>query len=89
MGLVFMIVVGAILGWLVAFILRAESSYDLKINLAAGIGGALLAGLLLAPALSLGNLAAGTYTVDALLFSMAGSLATLLSTNMMRQREML
>ncbi|WP_338241836.1 GlsB/YeaQ/YmgE family stress response membrane protein [Aurantiacibacter hainanensis] len=89
MGLVFLIVVGAILGWLAAFILRAESPQSLKVNVIAGIGGALLAGLLVGPALSMGDLAAGTYTVDALLFSMAGSLATLLVANILRQKEVL
>lgn len=89
MGFVFMIVVGAVLGWLFTFVVCPESSHDLKVNLAAGIGGAVLAGFVLAPALSLGNLAGGTYTVDALLFSMAGSLAALLLANFLRQREVL
>lgn len=89
MGFVFLIVVGAILGWLAAFILRAESPQSLKVNVIAGIGGAMLAGLFLGPALSLGNLAAGTYTVDALLFSLAGSLTTLLVANILRRKELL
>ena len=89
MGFVFMIVAGAVLGWLFTFVVRPQSTHDLKVNLAAGIGGAVLAGLVLVPALSLGNLAAGTYTVDALLFSMAGSLAALLLANFLRQREVL
>ncbi|MWV26549.1 hypothetical protein GRF63_01405 [Erythrobacter sp. GH3-10] len=89
MGLVFLIVEGAILGWLAAFILRAESSRSLKINIASGLIGALLAGLVISPAMSAGNLASGTYTVDAMFISMAGSLAALCVANFLRYRKVL
>ncbi len=89
MGIVFLIVVGAILGWLTAFALRAESSRSLKINIGAGIIGAMLAGLVISPAMHAGNLASGTYTVDALFISMAGSLAMLLVANFLRYQEVL
>ncbi len=89
MGYVFLIVVGAILGWLAAFILRAESSRSLKINIGAGIIGALLAGLFVSPALHAGDLSAGTYRVDAMFISMAGSLAALCVANFLRYREVL
>ncbi len=89
MGYVFLIVVGAILGWLAAFILRAESSRHLKINIGSGVIGALLAGLVISPAISTGDLAGGTYTVDAMFISMAGSLATLFLANFLRYREVL
>ena len=87
MGLVYMIVVGTVLGWLAAFILRRDSDRDLRVFLVAGIAGALFAGLLLSPALNIGNLASGTYTVGALLFSMAGSLAMLFVAGYLRRRE--
>ena len=89
MGYIFLIVLGAILGWLAAFILRAESSRSLKINMGFGVIGAAMAGLVVSPAISTGDLAAGTYTVDALFISMAGSLAALLLANFLRYREIL
>ncbi|MGB3795375.1 MAG: hypothetical protein WA957_03625, partial [Alteraurantiacibacter sp.] len=75
MGYIYLIVVGAVLGWLAAFILRAESSRALTINMVAGVIGALLTGLIICPAICDGDLAAGTYTVDALFVSIAGSIA--------------
>ena len=89
MGYVFLLATGAILGWLAAFILRAESPRNLKINLGAGVIGALLAGLVISPAVSAGNLASGTYTVGAMCISMAGSLMMLLFANVLRYQEVL
>ncbi len=89
MGYVFLLVLGAVLGWLTTFILRAESTRNLKINVGAGVIGALLAGLAISPALSAGNLASGTYTVDAMFISLAGSLAMLLFANVLRSQEVL
>lgn len=89
MGYVFMIVAGAILGWLVAFVLRTECKRDLALNMGAGVLGALLTGLLIGPAVSQGNLAAGTYTVEAILISMGGALAAVFAANILHQREVL
>ena len=51
MGLLFIIVVGAILGWLAAIILRIETPRGILLNIAAGIAGALLTGLVIGPLL--------------------------------------
>lgn len=73
-----MIVSGTILGWQTAFVLRADSVRARWRFMAAGVVGAVLSGLILTPALTHGNLVSGTYTVDALLMTMAGALAALI-----------
>jgi len=88
-GYIFMIVVGAVFGWLAAFVLRAQSDQDLRRYVGAGVVGAMLTGLVLAPLFTQGNLAAGTYTVDALLMTMAGALAALFAAHMLHQRELI
>ena len=87
MGLVFLVVLGGMLGWLAAIINRSENTRGMLLNVAAGIGGALLTGLVLAPLLGVGNLLDGRYSVDGLLTALAGSLVVLVAVNIMRDRE--
>lgn len=89
MGLVFMIVAGAILGWIATFVQQAASFRGLRANLGAGIAGALLAGLLIGPRVGAGNLLSGQYSVDALLVTALGSLLLLASVNLLRKQELL
>jgi uncharacterized membrane protein YeaQ/YmgE (transglycosylase-associated protein family) len=82
MGLLFMIVVGAILGWLAAIVLKIEASRGILLNMAAGVAGALLAGLIVGPLLLGGtSLLAGYYHVGSLAFSLAGSLVVIAAFN--------
>ena len=59
MGLVFLVVLGGILGWLAAIINRTENARGMLRNLVAGVGGALLTGLVLAPLLGVGRVLDG------------------------------
>ena len=87
MGLVFLVVVGGILGWLAAIVMRAEDSRSILLNVALGIGGALFAGLVVYPMLGGGSLLAGDYSVDGLLIALLGSLAVLVAVNLLRDGE--
>jgi len=82
MGLLFMIVVGAILGWLAAIVLRIEAPRGILLNIAAGVAGALLAGLFIGPVLfGSASLLAGYYAVGSLALSLAGSLLVIAAFN--------
>lgn len=81
MGLLFMIVVGAILGWLAAIVLTIESPRGVLLNISAGVGGALLTGLLVGPLLGGSSLLGGHYQVEALLLSLVGSLVVVAAFN--------
>ena len=87
MGLVFLIIVGAMLGWLAAIIMRAEDARGMMLNVAVGIGGAVVAGLVVSPLLGGGNILAGTYSVGGLLTALFGAVAVLLAVNLLRDRE--
>lgn len=82
MGLVFMIVMGAILGWLAAIVMRAESRRGLTRNIGSGIAGALGAGLGVSPLVGGGSLLAESYSVTALLLALAGSILVIACANM-------
>jgi uncharacterized membrane protein YeaQ/YmgE (transglycosylase-associated protein family) len=87
MGLVFLVVLGGVLGWLAAIINSSDNGRGLALNVAAGIGGALLTGLVLAPLLGAGSILEGAYEVDGLLTALAGSLVVLVAVNLLRDRE--
>jgi uncharacterized membrane protein YeaQ/YmgE (transglycosylase-associated protein family) len=87
MGLVFLLVVGGLLGWVAAIIMRAETSRGIALNVAAGIAGALIAGLVIGPLIGRGNLLEGTYSVDGLLVACAGTVVFLFLVNLFGGRD--
>ena len=88
MGLVFLIVIGGMLGWLAAIIVRAESGAARLRNILIGIGGALVTGLVVNPLVGGSNLLEGQYGIDALLIALTGSVAVLLAVNLLRDGEL-
>jgi uncharacterized membrane protein YeaQ/YmgE (transglycosylase-associated protein family) len=89
MGLLFMIVVGAILGWLAAIILKIEAPRGILLNIAAGVAGALLTGLFIGPLLlGSASMLGGYYQVGSLLLSLAGSIAVIAALNVFWPRQL-
>ena len=88
MGLMFLIVVGGMLGWLAAIITRAESATAKFRNILIGIAGALVTGLVLNPLIGGSDLLDGQYSVDALLIALTGSAVMLLAVNLWRDGEL-
>lgn len=88
MGLVFLIVIGGMLGWLAAIIVRAESGAARLRNILIGIAGALVTGLVVNPLVGGSNLLEGQYNIDALLIALTGSVAVLLAVNLWRDGEL-
>ena len=87
MGLVFLVVVGGMLGWLAAIIMRADDPRGTLRNVGVGIAGALLAGVVVAPLLGNGDILAGRYSVDGILIGLIGAVVVLLAVNLLRNRE--
>ena len=88
MGLVFLIVIGGMLGWLAAIIVRAESGAAKLRNVLIGIAGALITGLVVNPLMGGRSLLEGQYDIDALLIALAGSIMVLLAVNLWRDEEL-
>jgi uncharacterized membrane protein YeaQ/YmgE (transglycosylase-associated protein family) len=89
MGLLFMIVVGAILGWLAAIVLQIEAPRGILLNIAAGVAGALLMGLFVGPLLlGSASLLGGYYAVGSLLLSLVGSLVLIAALNVLWARRL-
>lgn len=88
MGLLFMIVVGAVLGWLASIILAIEAPRGVLLNIAAGVAGALLTGLFIAPLIGSASLLGGYYRVGSLLLSLVGSIAVIAALNAFWPRQL-
>jgi uncharacterized membrane protein YeaQ/YmgE (transglycosylase-associated protein family) len=88
MGLVFLIVVGGMLGWLAAIISGAERSAAKARNVLIGVAGALVAGLVVNPLVGAGDLLSGEYDVDGLLIGLVGAALVLLAANLWRDGEL-
>ena len=83
MGLILIIVIGGVLGWLASIILRADDRQDVLLNVSAGIAGALIAGLVTNNGSILDGLSAA-----ALLASFVGALVVLALVNFFRNRQL-
>ena len=84
MGLIFLIVMGAILGWLASIVLDEESGAGVVRNIVASIGGALGAGLLVSPMIGSGSMFAEQYEVGAMILALCGSLLLIACANILR-----
>jgi uncharacterized membrane protein YeaQ/YmgE (transglycosylase-associated protein family) len=88
MGLIFLIVIGGMLGWLAAIVTRAETPTARLRNVLIGIAGALVTGLVINPLVGGSSLLEGQYSVDALLIALTGSIVVLLVVHLWRDGEL-
>lgn len=88
MGLVFLIVIGGMLGWLAAIITRADTGRARLRNVLMGIVGALVTGLVINPLIGGSNLLEGQYGIDSLVIALTGSVVVLLLVNLWRDGEL-
>ena len=87
MGLIFLVVAGAITGWLAAIMNSDEDRQGLAMNMVAGIGGAFIGGLVLAPLFGSGHLLSGNYSVIAMLAGLLVSVLAVISVNLLARRR--
>ena len=85
MGLIILIVVGGILGWLASIVMRTDGQQGIFLNVIVGIVGALLGGFLLAPLLNFGGSITEGISVPSLLVSFLGAVILLAIVNLVRR----
>ena len=85
MGIIILIVVGGILGWLASKIMRTDAQQGLFLNIVVGIVGALLAGFLISPLLGAGTITSGSFDIMSLVVSFLGALVLLAIVNLFRR----
>ena len=85
MGIIILIIIGGVLGWLASLVMRTDAQQGLLLNIVVGIVGALLAGLLLNPLIGGGNIMNGDYSISSLLVSFLGAVVLLAIVNVFRR----
>jgi len=88
MGLIILLVIGGLIGWLASIVMRTDGQQGILLNVVVGIIGALLAGLLLNPLFGGGNIMNGDYSASALLVSFLGAVILLAIVNLFRRGSM-
>jgi uncharacterized membrane protein YeaQ/YmgE (transglycosylase-associated protein family) len=85
MGIIILIIVGGILGWLASIVMRTDAQQGILLNVVVGIVGALLAGLLINPLIGGGSITQGDFSVSSLLVSFLGAVVLLAIVNLVRR----
>lgn len=85
MGLIILIIVGGILGWLASMVMRTDGQQGVLLNIVVGIVGALLAGFILNPLIGGGNIMSGDFSASSLLVSFLGAVVLLAIVNLFRR----
>ncbi len=81
MGLIMLVVIGAVLGWLATIALRIEDTRGILMNAFAGVLGSLIAGLTAS-----NGVLFGAITGTALLWAVLGAVVLIAGFNLVRSR---
>jgi uncharacterized membrane protein YeaQ/YmgE (transglycosylase-associated protein family) len=85
MGIIVLLIVGGIVGWLASLIMRTDAQQGIVLNVVVGIVGALLAGFILTPLIGGAPITSGVISITSVLISLAGAIILLAIVNMFRR----
>lgn len=85
MGLIWMLVVGGVLGWLASMVMRTDAQQGIFLNVVVGIVGALLAGLLITPLIGGAPITSGAFDIKSLFVSFLGAVVLLAVVNLFQR----
>jgi uncharacterized membrane protein YeaQ/YmgE (transglycosylase-associated protein family) len=88
MGLIILLVIGGVIGWLASLVMRTDGQQGILLNVIVGIVGALLAGFVLNPLVGGGNIMAGDFSVSSLVVTFLGAVVLLAIVNLVRRGSM-
>ncbi|HEY0957988.1 MAG TPA: GlsB/YeaQ/YmgE family stress response membrane protein [Novosphingobium sp.] len=85
MTLVFILAIGGMIGWIASIVMRTDARRSIFLDVAAGIAGASVAGVLLTPLLGGAPIASGVFDPLSLVASLLGAVLLLGVINLLRQ----
>lgn len=85
MGLIILLIVGGILGWLASIVMRTDGQQGIFLNIVVGIVGAMLGGFLLSPLIGYGGSITNGISAPTLIVSFLGALILLAIVNLVRR----
>jgi uncharacterized membrane protein YeaQ/YmgE (transglycosylase-associated protein family) len=84
MGLIILLVVGGIIGWLASLVMR-DAGQGILLNIVVGVVGAVIAGFVINPLIGGGNIMRGNFNAMSLLASFLGAVVLLGIVNLIRR----
>lgn len=88
MGIIILILIGGVIGWLASMIMRTDGQQGIVLNVVVGVVGAFLAGFIINPMIGGGNIMSGDYSGSSLLVSLVGAVVLLGIVNLFRRGAM-
>jgi len=85
MGLLLVLIVGGIIGWLASIVMRTDAQQGIILNVVVGIVGALLGGFLLSSLIGGAPITSGAFDARSLLVSFLGAVILLAIVNVFRR----
>jgi len=85
MGLIILLVVGGVIGWLASIVMRTDAQQGILLNVVVGIVGALVAGFVITPLIGGAPITSGAFDFMSLLASFLGAVVLLAIVNLFRR----
>ena len=85
MGLIILLVVGGIVGWLASLIMRTDAQQGIFLNIVVGIVGAVIAGFVVTPLIGGAPITSGVVSIPSVLVSLLGAVVLLAIVNLVRR----
>lgn len=85
MGIIILLIVGGVLGWLASIVMRTNAQQGIFLNIVVGVVGAMIAGFLLSPLLGMAPITSGNYSIGSLFVSFLGAVVLLAVVNLARR----
>lgn len=85
MGLIILLVVGGIIGWVASMIMRTAGQQGIFLNVVVGIVGAMLAGFLVTPLIGGASITSGGISIQSIIVSLLGAIVLLAIINLFRR----
>jgi uncharacterized membrane protein YeaQ/YmgE (transglycosylase-associated protein family) len=85
MGLIVLLIVGGIIGWLASLVMRTDAQQGIVLNIVVGIIGSFLAAFLLSPALGVPPITSGVISATTIIVSLLGAIVLLAIVNLVRR----
>ena len=87
MGLIILLIVGGIIGWLASIVMRTDGQQGIFLNIVVGIVGSVLAGWIVTPLIGGAPIISGAFDIRSLLVSFVGALVLLAIVNLIRRNS--
>lgn len=85
MGIIVLLIVGGLIGWVASMIMRTDGQQGLFLNVVVGIVGALIAGFIVTPMIGGAPITSGVISIQSILVSLVGAIILLAIINLVRR----